>query len=61
MSMFYVREGQIRSRAMSLLEVGTRVATMPPMPLNNGKTLPIFIFCICKYVPMGELLTGRNL
>jgi hypothetical protein len=42
MSMFYVREGQIRSRTMSLLELGTRVATMPPMPLNNGKTLPIF-------------------
>jgi hypothetical protein len=41
MSMFYVKEKQIRSRAMSLLELGTRVATMPPMPLNNGKILPI--------------------
>lgn len=62
MSMFYVREGQNRSRAMSLLELSTRVATMPPMLFNDGKTLPIFIFfCICKYVHKGELLTGRNL
>lgn len=42
-NVFFLREGQIRSRTMSLLELGTRVATMPPMPLNNGKTLHIFL------------------
>ncbi len=62
MSMFYARERQIKSRAMSLLELSTRVATMPPMLFTMEKPyLFLFLFCICKYVRKGELLTGRNL